>query len=102
MKQARLAILQGMLFNKGVRLTYEGETANTISARWDYRGGTVLFDIRYDEEKIQIFYKDASEAYACQRLQDGICLDGTYVYYNYMPNFHKSIRIQLKKVRMQK
>lgn len=96
--QARRAILQGMYFNKGVKLSYEDETANTITARWDYRGGVVLFDVRYDEKQIQVLYRDATEGYQCQRLEAGVCHEGTPRYYNYMPNFRKSIRDQLARI----
>jgi len=97
-QQARQAILQGMYYNKGIKLTYEGETANTVTARWDYRGGIVVFDVRYDEKQIQVLYRDASEAFACQQLESGICHNGTSRYYNYMPNFTKSIRDQLTRI----
>jgi hypothetical protein len=98
LQQARQAILLGMYYNKGLKLTYEGETANTVTARWDYRGGVVVFDVRYDEEQIQVLYRDASEELECQELEAGICHNGTGRYYNYMPNFTKSIRIQLARV----
>ena len=98
LQQARQAILQGMYYNKGVRLTYEGETANTVTARWDYRGGIVVFDVRYDEKQIQVLYRDASEELECQELESGICHNGTGRYNNYMPNFTKSIRNQLVRV----
>ena len=98
LQQARRAILLGMYFNKGLKLSYEGETANTVTARWDYRGGIVVFDVRYDEKQIQVLYRDASEAFACQELKAGICHNGTSRYYNYMPNFTKSIRNQLARV----
>ena len=98
LQQARRAILLGMYYNKGLKLTYEGETANSVTARWDYRGGTVVFDVRYDEDKIQVLYRDASEELECQKLESGICHDGTGRYYNYMPNFTKSIRNQLARV----
>jgi hypothetical protein len=98
LQQARRAILLGMYYNKGLKLTYEGETPNTVTARWDYRGGTVVFDVRYDEQQIQVLYRDASEGYACQELKAGVCHNGTGRYYNYMPNFTKSIRNQLARV----
>jgi hypothetical protein len=98
LQQARQAILMGMYYNKGLKLSYEGETPNTVTARWDYRGGIVVFDVRYDEKQIQVLYRDASEAYTCRKLQSGICHDGTPRYYNYMPNFTKSIRVQLARV----
>ena len=98
LSQARQAILMGMYYNKGIKLTYEGETANSVTARWDYRGGIVVFDVRYDEKQIQVLYRDASEAYECQQLDSGICHKGTPRYYNYMPNFTKSIRDQLARV----
>ena len=98
LQQARQAILLGMYYNKGLKLTYEGETANTVIARWDYRGGIVVFDVRYDEKQIQVLYRDASEALECQELESGICHNGTHRYYNYMPNFTKSIRNQLARV----
>jgi hypothetical protein len=98
LQQARLAILQGMYFNKGLKLIYEGETPNSVTARWDYRGGIVIFDVRYDEKQIQILYRDASEDFECKDLQAGVCHDGTSRYYNYMPNFKKSIRDQLARI----
>jgi hypothetical protein len=98
LQQARRAILLGMYYNKGLKLTYEGETANSVTARWDYRGGTVVFDVRYDERQIQVLYRDASEELQCQELEAGICHNGTGRYYNYMPNFTKSIRNQLARV----
>lgn len=98
LQQARQAILLGMYYNKGLKLTYEGETANTVTARWDYRGGVVVFDVRYDEKQIQVLYRDASEELECQELKAGICHNGTGRYYNYMPNFTKSIRDQLARV----
>jgi hypothetical protein len=98
LQQARQAILQGMYYNKGLKLTYEGETANTVTARWDYRGGIVVFDVFYDEKQIQVLYRDASEEFECQELESGVCHKGTSRYYNYMPNFTKSIRIQLARV----
>jgi hypothetical protein len=98
LQQARRAILMGMYYNKGLKLTYEGETANTVTARWDYRGGVVVFDVRYDEKQIQVLYRDASEELECQELEAGICHNGTGRYYNYMPNFTKSIRDQLARV----
>src|SRR5688500_6773177 len=98
LQQARQAILLGMYYNKGVRLSYEGETANSVTARWDYRGGIVVFDVRYDEKQIQVLYRDASEGLECRELESGICHEGTSRYYNYMPNFTKSIRIQLARV----
>ena len=98
LQQARLAILMGMYYNKGLKLAYEGETPNTVAARWDYRGGTVIFDVRYDEKQIQVLYRDASEDYACRELEAGVCHDGTPRYYNYMPNFKKSIRDQLARI----
>jgi len=98
LQQARRAILLGMYYNKGVKLTYEGETSNSVTARWDYRGGIVVFDVRYDEKQIQVLYRDASEAYACQELVSGVCHNGTPRYYNYMPNFTKSIRNQLVRI----
>jgi hypothetical protein len=98
LQQARQAILLGMYYNKGVKLTYEGETPNSVTARWDYRGGIVVFEIRYDEQQIQVLYKDASAELECQKLEAGICHDGTSRYYNYMPNFTKSIRNQLARV----
>ena len=88
----------GMYYNKGLKLAYEGETANTVTARWDYRGGIVLFDVRYDENQIQVLYKDASEEFECQELKAGVCHNGTSRYYNYMPNFTKSIRNQLARI----
>jgi hypothetical protein len=97
-EEARRAILLGMYYNKGVKLTYEDETANTVTARWDYRGGIVLFDVRYDAKQIQVLYRDATEEYQCQRLEAGICHEGTPRYYNYMPNFSKSIRNQLARI----
>jgi hypothetical protein len=102
LQQARRAILLGMYYNKGLKLTYEGETANSVTARWDYRGGTVVFDVRYDEEYIQVLYRDASEELECKDLESGICHDGTGRYYNYMPNFTKSIRNQLARVMREK
>jgi hypothetical protein len=98
LEQARRAILLGMYYNKGVKLTYEGETANSVTARWDYRGGIVVFDVHYDANRIQVLYRDASEELECQELESGICHNGTSRYYNYMPNFTKSIRIQLARV----
>jgi hypothetical protein len=98
LQQARRAILLGMYYNKGLKLTYEGETANTVTARWDYRGGVVVFDVRYDEKQIQVLYRDASEELECQELEAGICHNGTGRYYNYMPNFTKSIRDQLARI----
>lgn len=98
LQQARQAILLGMYYNKGLKLTYEGETVNSVTARWDYRGGTVVFDVRYDEKQIQVMYRDASEELECQELESGICHNGTSRYYNYMPNFTKSIRNQLARV----
>jgi hypothetical protein len=95
LEQARRAILLGMYHNKGVKLTYEGETANSVFARWDYRGGAVVFEVRYDDKQIQVLYRDASHVLACKELKAGICHDGTNRYYNYMPNFTKSIRNQL-------
>lgn len=99
LKHARRAILLGMYYNKGVKLTYEGETANSITARWDYRGQVVVFDVRYDETQIQVLYRDATEGLECKKLEAGICLDGTGRYYNYMPNFTHAIRNQLARVR---
>jgi hypothetical protein len=98
LQQARQAILLGMYYNKGVKLTYEGETANSVFARWDYRGAIVVFEIRYDEKQIQVLYRDANEALECQELRAGICHNGTGRYYNYMPNFTKSIRNQLARI----
>jgi hypothetical protein len=98
LQQARRAILQGMLYNKGVKLTYEGETANSVTARWDYRGDIAVFDVRYDEKQIQVLYKDASKDLECLELKAGICHNGTHEYYNYMPNFTKSIRNQLARI----
>ena len=98
LKEARQAILLGMYYNKGVKLTYEGETPNSVMARWDYRGGTVVFEVHYDENRIQVLYRDASEELECKKLESGICHDGTGRYYNYMPNFTKSIRNQLARV----
>jgi hypothetical protein len=98
LQQARRAILLGMYYNKGLKLSYEGETANSVTARWDYRGGTVVFDVVYDEQQIQVLYRDASEELECKDLESGICHDGTGRYYNYMPNFTKSIRNQLARV----
>jgi hypothetical protein len=98
LQQARRAILLGMYYNKGLKLTYEGETADTVTARWDYRGGVVVFDVRYDEKQIQVLYRDASEELECQELVAGICHNGTGRYYNYMPNFTKSIRDQLARI----
>jgi hypothetical protein len=98
LQQARQAILLGMYYNKGVRLSYEGETANSVTARWDYRGGIVVFDVRYDQKQIQVLYRDASEGFECRELESGICHEGTSRYYNYIPNFTKSIRIQLARV----
>jgi hypothetical protein len=98
LQQARRAILLGMYYNKGLKLTYEGETANTVTARWDYRGAIVVFDVRYDEKQIQVLYRDASEELQCQELEAGICRNGTGRYYNYMPNFTKSIRDQLARI----
>jgi hypothetical protein len=99
LQQARQAILLGMYYNKGVKLTYEGETANSVTARWDYRGGIVVFDVHYDENQIQVLYRDASQGLECEELESGICHNGTSRYYNYMPNFTKSIRIQLARLR---
>jgi hypothetical protein len=98
LQQARWAILTGMNYNKGVKLTYEGETPNSVLARWDYRGGVVLFEVRYDEQQIQVLYKDASEEYQCLRLRAGVCQSGTHRYYNYIPNFTKAIRTQLARL----
>jgi len=98
LQQARRAILQGMFYNKGVKLTYEAETANSVTARWDYRGDIAVFEVRYDEKQIQVLYKDASKDLECQELKAGICLNGTHEYYNYMPNFTKSIRNQLARI----
>lgn len=97
-QQARQTILQGMYFNKGVKLSYEGESSNTVTARWDYRGGIVLFDVYYDDKQIQVLYRDASEGYICEQLEMGVCHKATSRYYNYMPNFTKSIRIQLLRI----
>jgi len=98
LQEARRAILQGMFYNKGVKLTYEGETPNSVTARWDYRGDIVVFDVHYDEKQIQVLYKDASKGLECQELKAGICHDGTHGYYNYIPNFTKSIRNQLARI----
>jgi hypothetical protein len=98
-EQVRRAILLGMYHNKGVKLTYEGETANSVLARWDYRGGIVVFEVVYDEKQIQVLYRDANDVLACQELKAGICHNGTHRYYNYMPNFTKSIRNQLAYIR---
>lgn len=98
LQQARQAILLGMYYNKGLKLTYEGETPNTVTARWDYRGGIVVFDVRYDEKQIQVLYRDASADFECLELASGVCNKGTSRYYNYMPNFTKSIRNQLARV----
>src|SRR5262245_22586174 len=68
LQQARRAILLGMYYNKGLKLTYEGETPNSVTARWDYRGGVVVFEVRYDEKQIQVLYKDASEDRKSTRL----------------------------------
>jgi hypothetical protein len=98
LQQARRAILLGMYYNKGIKLSYEGETANTVTARWDYRGDIVVFDVRYDEKQIQVLYRDASKDFECKQLESGICYKGTHDYYNYIPNFTKSIRNQLVRV----
>jgi hypothetical protein len=98
LQEARRAILLGMFYNKGVKLTYEGETPNSVTARWDYRGDIAVFEVRYDEKQIQVLYKDASKDFVCQELKAGICLNGTHEYYNYMPNFTKSIRNQLARI----
>jgi hypothetical protein len=98
LQQARQAILMGMYYNKGLKLSYEGETPNYVTARWDYRGGIVVFDVRYDANEIQVLYRDASEKLACLELEAGICHEGTSRYYNYMPNFTKSIRNQLARI----
>ena len=98
LQQARRAILLGMYYNKGLKLTYEGETANIVTARWDYRGDTVVLDVRYDDKQIQVLYRAASEELECQELESGICHNGTHRYYNYIPNFTKSIRNQLARV----
>ena len=42
LQQARQAILMGMYYNKGLKLSYEGETPNYVTARRDYRGGIVV------------------------------------------------------------
>ena len=54
-----------------------------------------MFEVVYDEKQIQVLYRDANSVLACQELRAGICHDGTSRYYNYMPNFTKSIRNQL-------
>lgn len=97
--QARRAILMGMYYNKGIKLSLEDETANTVTARWDYRGGIVIFDVRYDAKQIQVLYRDATEEYRCEELRAGVCYKGTSRYYNYMPNFMHSIRNQLERIR---
>lgn len=97
-QEARRAILLGMYYNKGLKLTYEGETPDSVTARWDYRGGVVIFDVHYDDKQIQVLYRDASEFLECQELEAGICHNGTGRYYNYMPNFTKSIRDQLARI----
>lgn len=98
LQEARRAILQGMYYNKGARLIYESETANSVTARWDYRGDIVVFEVHYDEQQIQVLYKDASKDLECQELKAGICHNGTHEYYNYIPNFTKSIRNQLARI----
>src|SRR5262245_1984215 len=98
LQEARRAILLGMYYNKGVKLTYEGETPNSVIARWDYRGDVAVFEVRYDDKQIQVLYKDASKDLECQELEAGVCLNGTHPYYNYMPNFTKSIRNQLARI----
>jgi len=98
LQEARRAILQGMYYNKGVKLIYEDETANSVTARWDYRGDIAVFEVHYDEKQIQVLYKDASKGFECQELKAGICHNGTHGYYNYIPNFTKSIRNQLARI----
>jgi hypothetical protein len=93
---ARLAILYGMLNNKGIKWLYEGETKNSVIARWDYRGGIVIANIVYDENQIQIQYLYGNAEYACQDLEAGVCHKNGMAYFNYMPHLRIAIERQIQ------
>ncbi len=92
----RLAILYGMHNNKAIKWVYEGETPNSVMARWDYRGNSVLARIVYDQNQIQILYVDASTDLACQDLEAGVCHKGTPAYFNYIPHLRISIEREIR------
>ena len=90
-QQIRLAIFSGMLNNKGVKWSLQGEAANTIFARWDYRGEIAVMKIVYDEQNIQLFYVNASNKMMCTDFAGGICHSARSGYFNYVPHLRKSI-----------
>lgn len=93
---ARLAILYGMLNNKGIKWVYEGETSNSIIARWDYRGDSVVANIVYDENQIQIQYLRGSKYLFCDDLEAGVCHKNGMEYFNYIPHLRTAIERQIQ------
>ena len=93
---AKLAILYALLKNKDIKWMYESETKNSIMARWDYRGDSVLANIVYDQNQIQIHFVDGSADMTCQDLEAGVCHKNSGAYFNYIPHLRKAITREIR------
>lgn len=101
-QQVRLAILKGMYETRGFSWQLERETANTITARFDYRQASIIFDIAYDATSIRLLFVDGNNKHECEDLRDGICYGNQREYYNYSKNLRGSIAREVKRARTPK
>ena len=90
-KMARLAILRGMYFNRGIAWLMENEGPGFVTARFDYKGDTIIIRAEYNDDLIQLKYIDGNDGYECENLVEGICYENNRGYYNYTKNLRRSI-----------
>ena len=94
----RMAILQGMLITKGGGWYLDDEGDGYINARFDYRGNVIVVKIEYGNKQVQVKYLEATKAYVCKQLHDGICYRGDTQFFKYTYNLRRSIERQLKSI----
>lgn len=96
LSQVRLAVLVAMQKAARAKWILEGEDANSILARFDYRGGTIILRVSYSTSQIKLLYEDANGGFECEDLEEGICYSAARKYFGYSKRLRQSIIKYLK------